>query len=461
MTPPRRDSTINCWQAQFGTPPLCQCGYTTLCSTPLHSTLFTHQQHILIPASRTLLIRPPPGSHQEIVLTRNKKDRKRKTTMPSRAIPLVTISFARGHSRQTRLTDDIDRTAGSPSSPNSTEEDCPPSYDAALQSNTRGNEVATASPSNEDLTQAVLNLSRTLVSTSRTLPPTSTSTFMYMMIYSWKQTQQTAWRFYHILSKPSSLLQAIRGQDDLAPVQSRKQRKSIQQLTDEADRLEEDLDILDGATEMVPVSMMNSRGTATMEESLPEHPGIPGTHGHLNDGDSTTRKPNRQIEQYHNPFIPSVPSEDEQEDDEEWSESEEKTNSVRLTSRKLSYATGRRIPDFTSSLGPAMDPRQFRGDESSSSSVSSLFSTPTSTTSGQPLSRLSRSNYTPDTRPLSLHQDPQGRLQSQEAGRDTKAHTMVAGQSCSSQVESPWSDISTLNDLFASQSVDTTRDAVS
>ncbi|KAK3814321.1 MAG: hypothetical protein J3Q66DRAFT_346240 [Benniella sp.] len=371
--------------------------------------------------------------------------------MPSRAIPLVTISFARGHSRQTRLSDNIDRTASSPSSPNSTEEDYPPSYDAALQSNTRDesiDEVATASPSNEDLTQAVLNLSRTLVSTSRTSPPTSTSTFMYMMIYSWKQTQQTAWRFYHILSKPSSLLQAIRGQDGLAPVQSRKQRKSIQQLTDEADRLEEDLGILDGATEMVPVSMMNSRGTATMEESLPEHPGTPDIHGHSNDGDSITRKPNRRIEQYHNPFIPSVPSEDEQEDDEEWSEIEEqpedrntKTNSVRLTSHKLSYATGRRIPDFTSSLGPAMDPRQFRGDESSSSSVSSLFSTPPSATSGQPLSRLSKSNYTPDTRPLSPHQDPQGRLQSQEA-RDTKAHTMMAGQPCSSQVESPWSDIS-------------------
>ncbi|KAF9937426.1 hypothetical protein BGZ65_001496 [Modicella reniformis] len=276
------------------------------------------------------------------------------TQNQAKAIPLVTVSLARGHQRQA---DNIDRTADDSSIRSS--EDKPP-YDASQSMDRiRGDNgviEATSSPSNEDLTQAVLHLSRTL--------------------------------------------------NDQALVQHKKQRKSIQQLTDEQDRLDDDL--LNGATEMVPVSMMNTRSIATMEEFLPKDPKELDVNGHLSDdgrssddGLRSPRKPRRRIEQYQNPFGTSVSSEDEFDDDNEWpgrgeDQSEEghtKANSVRLTSSKDS--SNRRMPDFTTpSLSPALDPRQSDNENSNTVSSSSSFSSSSFSTSfDHPVTRLSRSRF--------------------------------------------------------------------
>ncbi|KAG0231113.1 hypothetical protein B0O80DRAFT_435322 [Mortierella sp. GBAus27b] len=315
--------------------------------------------------------------------------------MPSRAVPLVTISLARGHLRQTRLADNVERPTSRTPRTHPTEGDHPPPYDVVPPIHTENNnEVATVSPNNEDIAQAVLHLSRTLVSTPKAHPRRPTS-FMFMVIYSWTQTQQTALRLYHVLSKPSSLLRSIRGQDDQALVpQHRKQRKGIHQQADE-----EDWDDLNGATEMVPVSMTNVRKTASMEESLPEHPEDPDMHELSSDDDSTApRKPKRHIGGYRNPFGPGVSSDDEVEDDELWFGREDrwlengrtKSNSVRLKSQ----TNDRGIPDF--STPSLMDPQQSEGGdnwsaEPSSSSLLSFSNTSTGTTSDQPLARLSRS----------------------------------------------------------------------
>lgn len=390
--------------------------------------------------------------------------------MPSRAIPLVTISYARGHLPQTRLADNLERVAGRPYS---TDEDHPPPYDTASQSS-RGSgdsdiEVATVSPSNEDITQAVLHLSRTLPKAS----PHPVSSLMYMVFYGWTQTQRTALRVYHnILSKPGALLRSIRGQDEQALVQQRrKQHKGIQQLMDEEDRLENDLGVLNNATEMVPVSLMNTQHVATMEKSLPEDPEEPDINGLSSDDDSTgLRKPSRQIDQYGNPFGPGVSSDDEQEDDEGWFGHEEeqtenestKTNSVRLLSRKLSRSYGRRMPDFiTPSLSPPMGPRQFEsGNPGSSSSISSTLSRPTGANFGQPLTRLSRSRF-PSTSSISNNATCSVR-QDLQVEKELKAHIIetrseLHSRSRSSQIESSWSDKSSLGESLVSQSVPPTR----
>ncbi|KAF9141090.1 hypothetical protein BG015_001409 [Linnemannia schmuckeri] len=232
------------------------------------------------------------------------------------------------------------------------------------------------------------------------------------MIYSWTHTQKTATRIYHILTKPSSLLQHIQGQND--QVHHKKQRKSIQQITEEQDRMEDDPDMRFGTvTEMVPVSMMNTRSVASMvDEALsPSQDPMELSSSSLL-GDNFTedsalpRKPKRRIESYSNPFAPTVNHMDPQEDDEGWLGMGEdcsvdgvtKTNSVRLTSPTFSQASRGRIPEFTtSSLGPAMDPRQFENESSPRSgelsvpsfSTSSIFNHSTGVTFERPSSRAS------------------------------------------------------------------------
>ncbi|KAF9961774.1 hypothetical protein BGZ72_002013 [Mortierella alpina] len=187
------------------------------------------------------------------------------------------------------------------------------------------------------------------------------------------------------------LLKEIQGQNEQALQQQRKQRKSIQEQTEEQDRLDDDPDMEDGgATEMVPVSMLNTRSIAAMEESLPED----GTQDELDDSSDDSVSPGklkRKIDRYPNPFGPNVSDMDEQEDDEGWLGSgadcseygETKSNSVRLTTPKLSQNHSRRIPDFSiPSLGPAMDPGQFESAEPHSSlptlTATSIFNTPRS-----------------------------------------------------------------------------------
>ncbi|KAG0057635.1 hypothetical protein BGZ83_007008 [Gryganskiella cystojenkinii] len=331
--------------------------------------------------------------------------------MPSqaRAIPLVTVSLAHGHVRQTRRnqsrTTTLLRTSFADQEQH-TPSDLPPAYDT-LHSSTSSNgqdhnhdsnqqqqqqdsnsssgncprqqhhqqqhqQLVTASPSDADVTDAVLHLSRTLVSntakandsqskSSLSSTPSSSSSWVYMMLYSWTQTAQTATRLFHILTtQPSNLLKEIQGQNEQALLsqQRRQPRKSIQQLTEEEDRMEDDPDMINGtATEMVSVSMMNTRTVAGMAESLSEQ-----------DTEMQDRPGIRKIEQYQNPFAPAIAGTDEQEDDEGWlgrgdlrSESgATKSNSVRLTSTKLTVE--RALPNFNhrpSSLGAAMDPHQF------------------------------------------------------------------------------------------------------
>ncbi|KAF9133490.1 hypothetical protein BGW39_009680 [Mortierella sp. 14UC] len=366
----------------------------------------------------------------------------------ARAIPLVTVSLARSQLRQSRFAalnnmnqstaeQDLDQNQGRHQSQNHNG-DQPPSYDSVSSSTTSTTTTTTtthatseslqesrlASPSNAALTEAVLHLSRTLVSSGPTKPrprPAPTSSWLFMMIYSWTHTQKAATRLYHILTAPSSLLQHIQDQNDQIHQQQKKQRKSIQQLTEEQDRMEDDPDMRFGAvTEMVPVSMMNTRSVASMaDESLPssqtqdplELPMLRGDD--LNEDSTLPRKPKRRIESYSNPFAPTDSDTEPQEDDEGWlgrgedcsEDGVTKTNSVRLTSPTFSHTFRGRIPEFaTSSLGPAMDPRQFESDSYNNNtsrsaalpvpafSTSSLFDRSTGVTFDRPSSRASVSS---------------------------------------------------------------------
>ncbi|KAF8946369.1 hypothetical protein BGZ47_000709 [Haplosporangium gracile] len=356
----------------------------------------------------------------------------------ARAIPLVTVSLAQGHLRQTRpasssinntngnnqsaAEQDLDQSQGRRQNHNNSDGDHPPSYDSIITSSSASSrtgeaaeslqESRLASPSNAALTEAVLHLSRTLITPALPKPRPQPS-WLFMMIYSWTHTQKTATRLYHILTKPSSLLQHIQGQND--QVHHKKQRKSIQQITEEQDRMEDDPDMRLGAvTEMVPVSMMNTRSVAFMadEALLPSSQDPMELSPSSLLGDDFTedsalpRKPKRRIESYSNPFAPSVNDMDPQEDDEGWLGMGEecsvdgvtKTNSVRLTSPTFSQASRGRIPEFsTSSLGPAMDPRQFENESSPRSgelpvpsfSTSSVFNRSTGVTFDRPSSRAS------------------------------------------------------------------------
>ncbi|KAF9352261.1 hypothetical protein BGX26_009894 [Mortierella sp. AD094] len=332
----------------------------------------------------------------------------------ARAIPLVTVSLASGHLRQTRLANDIDgSTTRSRTQDHSQGErdhnlqDQPPPYDSVNQS--AGNdstEVATQSPSNKDLTEAVLHLSRTLVSTSSPIPKHSSNSWLYMVIYSWTRTQQTATHLYHILSKPSTIFKEIKSQNDQTQLQQyKRQRKSVQQMTEEQDMMDDDPDMLN-ATEMIPVSMMNTKSVASMEESLPEDPQEQDVHGDSSDDDPTIpRKPKRRIDKYTNPFGSGVTSEDELEDDEGWfgrgdecsEDGHTKSNSVLLTSTKLSHSLSKRTSEFsTSSLGPAMDPGQFESEEARTSTLQTSFSTPSLFNTPRSTTKASRTMYSTD-----------------------------------------------------------------
>ncbi|KAG0274291.1 hypothetical protein BGZ95_009937, partial [Linnemannia exigua] len=363
----------------------------------------------------------------------------------ARAIPLVTVSLARGQLRQTRLASlnnniamnqaedeqDLDQGRHQHHNHTDTNGDHPPSYDSITSSRTESRaeslqESRLTSPSNADLTEAVLHLSRTLVSPAPTKPrlqsTAPTSSWLFMMIYSWTHTQKTATRLYHILTKPSSLLQHIQGQNDQLYQQQKKQRKSIQQLTEEQDRMEDDPDMRFGAvTEMVPVSMMNTRSVASMADEF--HPSSqtqdPLEWSPMLEGDDSRedsampRKPKRRIESYPNPFAPADSDTESQEDDEGWfgrgedcsEDGVTKTNSVRLTTPTFSHTFRGRIPEFTtSSLGPAMDPRQFENESNNNNnntsrsggelpvpsfSTSSIFNRSTGVSFDRPSSRAS------------------------------------------------------------------------
>ena len=179
--------------------------------------------------------------------------------------------------------------------------------------------------------------------------------------------------------------------------------------------MEDDPDMRFGAvTEMVPVSMMNTRSVASMaDEALPPSSQDPmelSSSSQLGDDftedSALPRKPKRRIESYPNPFAPTVNDMDPLEDDEGWLGMGEecsvdgvtKTNSVRLTSSTFPQAFRGRIPDFTtSSLGPAMDPRQFENESSPRSdalpipsfSTNSIFNRSTGVTFDRPSSRAS------------------------------------------------------------------------
>ncbi|KAG0082705.1 hypothetical protein BGZ93_009724 [Podila epicladia] len=359
----------------------------------------------------------------------------------ARAIPLVTVSLANGHLR-TRVAN-----MNASHSHNSGSQDQPPSYDTLSVRNQsidsctdpQETQLASASPSNADLTDAVLHLSRTLVSATKPIPPPPSSSWFFMMIYSWTHTQRTATRLYHILTKPSTLLKELRSGELLQQL-PKKQPKSIQQMTEEQDMMEDDPDMTsESATEMVPVTMLNTRKALENDdilfsESRNSASGDGGDmEGFMNENDDgTPRKPKRRIDQYSNPFGPNIT--DELEDDEGWlgrgeacSEwGETKTNSVRLTStaRLLATANRRRQVDFSTptSLGAAMDPRQFEMDDtpantspSSSFSLSptmsssgssftstteSLFNSSTGTTFSRPSSAAARARYSASAQPL-------------------------------------------------------------
>ncbi|KAG0333887.1 hypothetical protein BG000_008804 [Podila horticola] len=336
----------------------------------------------------------------------------------ARAIPLVTVSLASGHLR-TRVAN-----MNANHSHNSDGQDQPPSYDTlsvhnqSIDSSTDPQEtqLATASPSNADLTDAVLHLSRTLVSATKPIPPPPTSSWFFMMIYSWTHTQRTATRLYHILAKPSTLLKELRS-GELLHQQPKKQRKSIQQMTEEQDMMEDDPDMTsESATEMMPVSMLNTRKVLDNDDTLfsESRNSVSGDGGDMEglmneNDDGTPRKPKRRIDRYSNPFGPNVT--DELEDDEGWlgrgevcSEwGETKTNSVRLTStaRLLATANHRRQVDFSTptSLGAAMDPRQFDMDDTpANTSPSSSFSlSPTMSSSGSSFTSTSESLFNSST----------------------------------------------------------------
>ncbi|KAF9191610.1 hypothetical protein BGZ51_006981 [Haplosporangium sp. Z 767] len=290
--------------------------------------------------------------------------------------------------------------------PDQEQRDHPLPYEAAPQdSSSHSHRLVTTSPSNADRTEAALHLSRTFVSTTKHIPQSSTKTsWVFMMIYNWTHTHRAATRLYHILTNPSMLLKEIQGHSE--HLQHMMRRKSIQQLTEEQDRMDDDPDMLnDTATEMVPVSMTNIRSAANMEESLPEDSESLEGHGDSSDDSASPRKLKRRIGHYPNPFGPNISSMDEQEDDEGWfgrgeecSESgETKTNSVRLSTPKQPHFIRRPIPNFaTSSLGHAMDPGQFENTMDiqasprlSTLSTTSIFNTPTGARFNQPSSNFS------------------------------------------------------------------------
>ncbi|KAF9999185.1 hypothetical protein BGZ80_011379 [Entomortierella chlamydospora] len=321
----------------------------------------------------------------------------------ARAIPLVTVSLASGHLRQTRLANDIDGSATrsrtqdhSHGDQDDNRQDHPPPYDSVNQSTVNGNaEVATQSPSNKDLTEAVLHLSRTLVSTSSSIPKHPSHSWLFMMIYSWTRTQQTTAHLYHFFSKPVAVLKGIKGQNDQTQLQQyKRQRKSIQQMTEEQDMMEDDPDMLN-ATEMIPVNMMNTRSVASMEESLPDDPQEQDVYGYSSDDDPTIpRKPKRRI--YTNPFGSGVTSEDELEDDEGWY-GHTKSNSVLLTSTKLSHSLSKSSSEPpTSSLGPAMDPRQFESEGARTDTLQTSFPTPSLFNTPRSVTKASRTMYSAD-----------------------------------------------------------------
>ncbi|KAF9429595.1 hypothetical protein BGZ94_010183 [Podila epigama] len=322
------------------------------------------------------------------------------------AIPLVTISLASGHLHQTRLANmsTLEQDTLSNSDP-------PPAYDsltltsttttttssdsAQAQDNNQNALVNLATPSNADLTDAVLHLSRTLVSSAKSIPPPPTSSWFFMMLYNWTHTQRTATQLYHIITQPVNILKELRLQhQQQQQLQQKKSRKSIQQQTEEQDMMEDDPDMLNGtATEMMPVSMLNTRkvlhnddvtisrsrrGDKVDDGRLDHHDGMhldyDGADNTLETRNKRRKQPRRRIERYRNPFGSNVRSDDELEDDEGWlgrgeacSEyGQTKTNSVRLTStaRHLAIAQHRKPIDFTSpsSLAMAMDPNQFHMD---------------------------------------------------------------------------------------------------
>ncbi|KAF9914736.1 hypothetical protein BX616_007664 [Lobosporangium transversale] len=342
----------------------------------------------------------------------------------TKAIPLVRVSLASGQLRQTRPPNNIDRSVGkyqddheqNGQQQQQQQEHSSSPYDSLNQidNSERSNEVALAIPRNEDLTEAVLHLSRTLAHTKSIPRRSPSSSWLFMMIYNWAHTQGTATRLYHILSKPITLIKEIRGQNEKALIQREKkfEVKGIHQITEELDMMEADPDMVNSATEMVPVSMMNVHSASIMKESLRQgmDDNDTQTTDSSDDNDAvTSRQPKRQINKYPNPFGSGVSSSDELEDDEGWfgrgedrsKTGQTKTNSVRLTSPKLlhHHQHNRRIPDFaTSSLGRAMDHRQFeRGEDmrdqpscSSPLNVSTIFNTSRGATFNNPSPTFSR-----------------------------------------------------------------------
>ncbi|KAF9381000.1 hypothetical protein BGX21_002206, partial [Mortierella sp. AD011] len=196
---------------------------------------------------------------------------------------------------------------------------------------------------------------------------------------------------------PIAVLKGIKGQNDQTQLQQyKRQRKSIQQMTEEQDMMEDDPDMLN-ATEMTPVNMMNARSVASMEESLPDDPQEQDVYGCSSDDDHTIpRKPKRRI--YTNPFGSGVTSEDELEDDEleddEGWYGHTKSNSVLLTSTKLSHSLSKRSSEPpTSSLGPAMDPRQFESEGARTDTPQTSFPTPSLFNTPRSVTKVSRTMY--------------------------------------------------------------------
>ncbi|KAF9583010.1 hypothetical protein BGW38_010437 [Lunasporangiospora selenospora] len=301
--------------------------------------------------------------------------------MPSkiqpRPIPLVAVSLASRHHLD------------------SDHPDLPPPYDSHRQHHSSEDSLQLTTASNADQTEAVLHLSRTLVSPIRPLP-SPPSSWLYKMIYSITHTRRTATRLYHLLSQPGEILKEIQVYVRLhsllsqhhVPLQHSKlqhhQGKSIQQLTEEQDCDEDDPDMMNGtATEMVLVSMLNTRSCDRMQER-PSPDWTDHAYESCGDNDgirdpdfSTATADNdpsrRRIDLYPNPFGTNVGYDYAPEDDEDWlgrgehrsEEGATRSNSVRMTSPRFSTSYYSRIPEFStapSSLGPAMDPRQFEND---------------------------------------------------------------------------------------------------
>ncbi|KAF9434128.1 hypothetical protein BGZ76_008515 [Entomortierella beljakovae] len=406
----------------------------------------------------------------------------------ARAIPLVTVSLASGHLRQTRIAHNLDQADTTAQNQDRHQEqdtqEVPPPYDSINRNNDH-NQVSTRTPNNKDVTEAVLNLSRTLVTNSTAIPKNSpSSSWFFMMIYNWTHTQQsTTTRLFHILTNPTSFVKGINSQNDLARIQQYKeQRKSIQQMTDEQDKLEDDPDMLTNATEMVPVSMMNIKNINLMRDSLPE-PGLQGMDIDSSDDVSDDNiaipgNPRRRIHNYRNPFGTGVDSDVELEDDEGWfgrgeghsEDGQTKTNSVMLTS--TSQIPPRKPSELhNSSLGLAMDPRQFENDIAKitnpiSHSTPSLFNTPRNRSANSRSSNVSHSVYSTNagihssstistsSSPTHTSEQQQQQQEQQEQTYDTEFHEIETshlnnGYSIQSELhshpsllESPWSETS-------------------